>query len=137
MNTKLMFSSKTDDWATPQEFFDKLNEEFCFDLDPCADKHNHKCETYFTKEMNGLEQSWGGIAYFATLLMEEKSENGWKKPPQKQRNQTQRSLCLFRQEQTLPIFMNISMRKTRRYGLSEVGSSLEIQRPLRPSLQWS
>lgn len=61
MNTKLMFSSKTDDWATPQEFFDKLNEEFCFDLDPCADKHNHKCETYFTKEMNGLEQSWGGV----------------------------------------------------------------------------
>ena len=27
MNTDLMFSSKTDDWATPQDFYDKLNEE--------------------------------------------------------------------------------------------------------------
>ena len=64
MNTELMFSSKTDDWATPQEFFDKLNKEFCFDLDPCADKYNHKCETYFTKETNGLKQSWAGHCVF-------------------------------------------------------------------------
>ena len=43
MNTDLMFSSKTDDWATPQDFFDKLNEEFNFTLDPCASLENHKC----------------------------------------------------------------------------------------------
>lgn len=28
MNTEVMFSSKTDQWSTPQDFFDKLNEEF-------------------------------------------------------------------------------------------------------------
>ena len=33
MNTEVMFSSQTDQWATPQEFFDKLNEEFHFTLD--------------------------------------------------------------------------------------------------------
>lgn len=31
MNTETMFSSKTDLWATPQDFYDKLNDFFCFD----------------------------------------------------------------------------------------------------------
>ncbi len=44
MNNDLMFSSRTCDWATPQAFFDKLNEEFRFTLDPCADDQNHKCQ---------------------------------------------------------------------------------------------
>ena len=55
-----MFSSKTDNWSTPQDFFDELNKEFAFTLDPCADDHNHKCEKYFTREQDGLSQNWGG-----------------------------------------------------------------------------
>ena len=43
-NLDVMYSSKTDQWATPQEFYDELNAEFGFDLDPCADEGNHKCE---------------------------------------------------------------------------------------------
>lgn len=31
-----MFSSNTNEWATPQAFFDELNKEFDFTLDPCA-----------------------------------------------------------------------------------------------------
>lgn len=58
MNTDVMFSSKTDQWATPQDFFDKLNEEFHFTLDPCADEFNHKCEKYYTKEEDGLFKDW-------------------------------------------------------------------------------
>lgn len=58
MNTKLMFSSATDQWATPQAFFDQLNDEFHFTLDPCADDQNHKCDRYFTKEQDELVQSW-------------------------------------------------------------------------------
>ena len=42
MNTEVMFSHKKNNWATPQHFFDKLNEEFGFTLDPCADDQNHK-----------------------------------------------------------------------------------------------
>jgi len=53
-----MFSSKTDQWATPQDFFDELNQEFKFTLDVAADQSNHKCDHYFNKEMNGLAQSW-------------------------------------------------------------------------------
>lgn len=57
MNTDLMFSSKTDLWATPQKFYDELDKEFHFTLDPCATKENHKCEKYYTKEEDGLKQS--------------------------------------------------------------------------------
>ena len=52
-----MFSSKTDLRATPQEFYDQLNNEFWFTLDPCATDENHKCEKYYTKEQDGLKQS--------------------------------------------------------------------------------
>lgn len=54
------FSSKTDLHATPQPFFDKLNEEFPFTLDVCANDDNYKCEQYFTKEVDGLAQDWTG-----------------------------------------------------------------------------
>lgn len=60
MLSKALFSSKTDDWSTPQDTFDVLNKEFNFTLDPCADGTNHKCEKYYTVEDNGLLQPWGG-----------------------------------------------------------------------------
>jgi site-specific DNA-methyltransferase (adenine-specific) len=64
-----MFSSKTGQWETPQGLFDKLDEEFHFTLDPCADASNHKCDKYFTIEDNGLDQNWGGTQCFAILPM--------------------------------------------------------------------
>ena len=64
MNTALMFSSATDQWATPQDFYDGLNREFNFTLNPCADANNHKCEKYFTKQDDGLQQSWEGHTVF-------------------------------------------------------------------------
>ena len=59
MNKKVMFSSKSDNWATPQDFYDELNKRFNFELDPCADAENHKCPIYYTKEQDGLQQDWG------------------------------------------------------------------------------
>lgn len=64
MNTDVMWSSKSCNWATPQDFFDKLNEEFHFTLDPCADEHNHKCDKYYTIEQDGLKQDWSGETVF-------------------------------------------------------------------------
>ena len=63
MNTDLMFSSKTDMWATPQDFFDKLNEKYNFTLDVCATPNNAKCERYFTEEDDGLAQKWEGVCW--------------------------------------------------------------------------
>ena len=54
------FSSKTDLHATPQDFFDRLNALWAFDLDVCATPENAKCARYFTKEQDGLAQEWGG-----------------------------------------------------------------------------
>lgn len=54
-------SSNTAEWATPQKFFDELNEEFSFTLDPCSTHENAKCKKHFTKEDDGLQKSWGGV----------------------------------------------------------------------------
>ena len=64
MNSELMFSSKTDLWATPNDFFDKLNDEFRFTLDPCSTHENAKCYKHFTEEENGLLQDWGNEVVF-------------------------------------------------------------------------
>lgn len=64
MNTQVMFSSKSDEWSTPQEVFDKLNNEFNFNLDPCSTELNHKCSNYYTKESDGLSKNWGGYRVF-------------------------------------------------------------------------
>lgn len=57
--TKGMLSSDTIEWATPIEFFQQLDDEFGFTLDVCATPDNAKCERFFTKDDDGLKQSWG------------------------------------------------------------------------------
>lgn len=54
------FSSKTEEWATPQDFIDKLNNEFHFTLDVCSTHENAKCEKHYTKHDDGLSQNWTG-----------------------------------------------------------------------------
>lgn len=57
------FSSKTDLWATPQDFFDKYNAIYGFELDVCANADNAKCKRYFSQEDNGLIQEWQGVCW--------------------------------------------------------------------------
>lgn len=64
MITSGMMSSNTPEWATPQSFFDVLNREFTFTLDPCSTHENAKCEMHYTKEDDGLKQNWGGQVVF-------------------------------------------------------------------------
>lgn len=58
-----MFSSATDLWATPKDFFDKLNAKFKFQTDVCALPDNAKCANYFTPEIDGLSQEWVGVCW--------------------------------------------------------------------------
>ena len=74
---KALFTSNKDDWETPLEFFNELNEEFHFDLDPCADDKNHKCDKYFTKEDNGLLQDWSGHNVFVNPPYGARSTADW------------------------------------------------------------
>lgn len=59
-----MFSNKSNEWETPQELFDELNEKYRFTLDPAASPENAKCGKYFTLEDDGLAQDWQGETVF-------------------------------------------------------------------------
>lgn len=60
MNIDVMYSSKSNEWETPQDLFNKLDEEFKFTLDPCSTDENAKCKKHYTIKEDGLSQSWGG-----------------------------------------------------------------------------
>lgn len=68
MMNKVHYSSKSNEWATPQKTYDELDNEFHFTLDVCADDSNAKCTRYFTQSDDGLAQSWD-------------NENVWCNPP--------------------------------------------------------
>ncbi len=57
------FSSATDLWSTPQDFFDKQNAIHGFTLDVCATADNAKCARYFTEADDGLAQPWHGVCW--------------------------------------------------------------------------
>ena len=57
------FSSATDLWATPMDFFRRYDDLYRFELDVCADDDNAKCKKYFTKRDDGLSQDWRGVCW--------------------------------------------------------------------------
>lgn len=63
MLNKGLFQNNSNNWGTPQDLFDELDEEFNFDLDVCASKENFKCIRYFTKEDNALLKNWNEECY--------------------------------------------------------------------------
>ena len=58
-----MFTSATDQWSTPIEFFEKLNNKYHFSTDVCADETNSKCSHFYSKEIDGLSQEWKGACW--------------------------------------------------------------------------
>lgn len=58
----------TDEWGTPQKFYDLLDEEFGFSLDPCAaDEKIAKCPEYIPPEFDGLKAEWGDHKCFVNF----------------------------------------------------------------------
>ena len=57
------FSSETDQWATPDDLFQKLDSIFGFTTDVCAGHDNAKCRTYYTESDDGLKQDWRGVCW--------------------------------------------------------------------------
>ena len=61
-----MDKAKTDDWATPQDLFDKLNDKYRFTLDVAASSSNSKCADWFgldhpdESRRDGLNAQWYG-----------------------------------------------------------------------------
>lgn len=56
--------SKSIEWGTPRHIFNALNKEFDFTMDVAASDNLHVVDRYFTKETNGLKQSWAGERCF-------------------------------------------------------------------------
>lgn len=52
---------EVDDRGTDQAYFDALSDRFGgFTLDVAAAPHNAKCERFYTRADDGLQQPWGG-----------------------------------------------------------------------------
>ena len=60
MSIDVHFSSKSNEWYTPQDFFKKYDDVYKFETDVCATDDNAKCAKYYTEEMDGLSQEWRG-----------------------------------------------------------------------------
>lgn len=74
---KALLSTGKNDWETPLDFFEKLNAEFGFTLDPCASHENHKCEKYYTEEQDGLKQDWAGEIVYCNPPYSGKIQDEW------------------------------------------------------------
>lgn len=64
MNRDLMFSNKNNAWCTPRDFFDQLNKEFHFTLDPCCLPKSALCQKFYTPDDDGLKQGWDNEIVF-------------------------------------------------------------------------
>ena len=60
----IMFSSKSNEWTTPQDFYNQLDAEFGFTLDPCASQSTAKCASFYTEDDDGLSKDWEGQTVF-------------------------------------------------------------------------
>lgn len=58
LSYKAIMTSDKQDWETPQELFDNLNNEFDFELDAFASDKNAKCKHFFTEQDDSLQQDW-------------------------------------------------------------------------------
>ncbi len=62
--SKALYMSRSEEWETPDDFFDMLDCRYHFTLDPCASAANAKCKRFFTKSDDGLKQRWSGERVF-------------------------------------------------------------------------
>ena len=62
---KVLLSSKSMNWCTPDDLFQELDSEFHFKLDAAANSWNAKCNRFFTPAMDALKQCWdvGGAVF--------------------------------------------------------------------------
>jgi len=49
----VLFSHKSDHWSTPKDLYNRLDDEFGFDYDPCP----------LRGKKDGLDSNWNGVAF--------------------------------------------------------------------------
>lgn len=55
---RVVFSSRSDDWATPDALFRALDREFGFTIDTAAEEENAKCSRFYSIREDGLKMPW-------------------------------------------------------------------------------
>ena len=60
---KNRFQSKNQTWETPDDLFEKINNEFNFTTDICASKQNSKCKKFYSEENSCLDKDWSGVCW--------------------------------------------------------------------------
>lgn len=69
----VLWRSKTDEWATPQDLYDTLDGEFGFTLDAAATANNHKCLRWFgpgsDEAEDALAVDWGDAPFYSTVWL--------------------------------------------------------------------
>ena len=84
---KALFSSASTEWSTPEAIFTALDDEFCFELDACANEHNTKCGYWFDKSDDALTQDWTAPLSYGSNAIENPAwpgqpwERVWCNPP--------------------------------------------------------
>ena len=58
-----LYSSLKQAWVTPQPFFQRLDDEFRFDIDVCATVNNTKVQKFLLVIDNPLQQNWRGTVW--------------------------------------------------------------------------
>ena len=58
-----LYSSASDEWATPADLFAVLAAEFPFVVDVCATAENAKAPRFWTMADNGLDQVWPAASW--------------------------------------------------------------------------
>lgn len=59
----VMFSSESEEHATPRALLELVRQEYPIELDVCATPENTACAAYYTKADNGLAQPWTGVCW--------------------------------------------------------------------------
>lgn len=72
MITKGLFSSNKQDWETPQDLFNEIDEEYPISFDLAAN-NNNKHVNFFSPEEDSLKQDWNDLRKYG--------ENGFLNPP--------------------------------------------------------
>jgi len=61
---QILMSSKSENWLTPKDLFQKLHRVFHFKCDPCTMKSNPLgMKVFYTRKMDGLTLPWVGPAF--------------------------------------------------------------------------
>ena len=63
MTEKRILKSSDNEFGTPQEFFNKINDIVDFEVDVCALEWNKKLDNYYSPEDDGLRKEWGSPAW--------------------------------------------------------------------------